>query len=121
MKNIVRILLILTLSLGLIGCGNKTEEIEVPEVTKLLSEGGVNLDYATYKTTRKKKEKSIKVTAAYNEEVMIVGKVTGIRNIIESNFSNDYSKIELTIIQEEPEFTSVNYIFENGSWNEDVE
>ncbi|WP_133016995.1 hypothetical protein [Clostridium cuniculi] len=120
MKNIVRVLLILTLSLGLIGCGNKTEEIEVPEVTKLLSEGGVNLDYATYKTTEKNEEKTIKVTAAYNEEVMIVGKITGIRNIIESNFSKEYSKIDLTIIQEEPEFTSVNYIFEDGSWNEDV-
>ena len=40
---------------------------------------------------------------------------------IESNVSKEYSKIDLTIIQEEPEFTSVNYIFENGSWNEDVE
>lgn len=120
MKKIARLLLILTLSLGLIGCGSKIEEIEVPEVTELLAGGGVNFDYATYKTTVKNGEKTIKVTVAYNDKVLIVGKVVAIRNIIESNFSKEYAKIDLTIIQEEPKFDSVNYTFENGSWNEDV-
>lgn len=120
MKNIVRMLLILTLSLGLIGCGTKTEEIEVPEVTNLLSEGGIRLDYATYKTTKNNKGNKIEVTVAYDDEVMLVGKIVGIRNIVESNFSKDYSQIELTIIQEKPEYTYVEYVFENGSWNEDV-
>ena len=120
MKKIAILLLILTLSLGFVGCGSKIEEIEVPAVTELLAEGGVNLDYTTYKTTVKNGEKTIKVTVAYNDEIMIVGKVVGIRNIIESNFSKEYSKIDLTIIQENPEFKSVNYKFENGSWDEDV-
>lgn len=120
MKKILIILVSLIGTMIFVACGSKSEEIEVPEVTKLLADGGVELDYATYETTENNDEKSLKVTAVYNDEVMIVGKVVGIRNIIEQNFSNDYSKIDLTIMQNEPEFSSVNYIYEDGSWDKDV-
>lgn len=121
MKNIFNILIVLTvITLGITACGKKSEKIDIPEVTKLLTQGLSELDYVDYEESTSKESKSLKITIAYKNEVMLVGNITAIRNIVESNLKEIYSEIDLTIIQDEPTFTSVNYIYSNNKWNNDI-
>lgn len=124
MKKILVLLSVtLLLAITVMGCGSKTENIKMPDLDKEISSGelGNIFDYSTYEETIKGDKKNIKITLAYNGDVLRVGTITGIRNIIERDLSSKYNEIDLTIIQEKPEFSSVNYIFQDGKWDKDVE
>ncbi|HFK8175744.1 hypothetical protein P5F14_15390 [Clostridium perfringens] len=124
MKKILVLLSVtLLLAVTVMGCGSKTENIKMPDLDKEISSGelGNIFDYSTYEETIKGDKKNIKITLAYNGDVLRVGTITGIRNIIERDLSSKYNEIDLTIIQEKPEFSSVNYIFQDGKWDKDVE
>ncbi|HAT4117524.1 TPA: hypothetical protein I9Z52_002944 [Clostridium perfringens] len=124
MKKILALLSVtLLLAVTVMGCGSKTENIKMPDLDKEISSGelGNIFDYSTYEETIKGDKKNIKITLAYNGDVLRVGTITGIRNIIERDLSSKYNEIDLTIIQEKPEFSSVNYIFQDGKWDKDVE
>lgn len=123
MKKILSLLLVTILAATLfIGCGSKTEEIKLPNVDKQISNGEIGkiFDYSTYEVTTKGDNKTINVTLAYNGEVLRIGVVNGIRNIIERDLGKDYNKIDLTIMQEKPKFDSVSYTYTNGKWDKEV-
>lgn len=115
MKKIIGILLsILIVGTLFVGCGS--EEIKLPNLDKKVSESIYKFDYSTYEKSGDK----IKVTLAYNGDVLRVGPTTAIRNIVEEELSKDYKEIDLTIMQEKPEFNSVNYIYKDGAWDKEV-
>lgn len=121
MKRIFNTVIVVTLILVcMTACGKKSEKIDIPEVSNLLSQGSSELDYVDYEEIKSKESKNLKIIIAYKNEVMIVGNITAIRNIVESNLKEKYSKIDLTIIQENPTFTSVNYIYSNGDWDKEI-
>lgn len=124
MKKILSLVMTVLITVILfIGCGSTTEEIKNSTLDQELSYGTLKdiFDYSKYEVTVKKGEKSIDVTLAYNGEVLRVGIVTGIRNIIERELGKEYSTIKLTIVQEKPQFDNVKYEYRDGKWDKEVE
>lgn len=123
MKKILSLLMVVLISILFIGCGSTTKEIKNSELDQAINNGTLKdiFDYSTYEVTDDNGNKSINVTLAYNDEVLRNGVVTGIRNIVERELSKEYQTINLTIIQEKPQFDSVNYIFKDGKWDKEVE
>ena len=115
--------MVVLISILFIGCGSTTKEIKNSELDQAINNGTLKdiFDYSTYEVTDDNGNKSINVTLAYNDEVLRKGVVTGIRNIVERELSKEYQTINLTIIQEKPQFDSVNYIFKDGKWDKEVE
>lgn len=115
MKKIIYLMaLIFTISLLVVGCG--TKEVENSELDKKLTfNEALNLTGSKYYA----KKDSIDVELFYKGDILRVGIITQIRNLIEDELKGKYKKIDLTVTQEDP-FDSVNYIFENNKWDKEV-
>ncbi|CEP43103.1 hypothetical protein [Paraclostridium sordellii] len=113
-KIIILISLIACSMLFIVGCGAK--EIENSELDKQLTfNEALNLTGSKYYV----KKDSIDVELFYKGDILRVGIVTQVRNLIEDELKDKYKKIDLTVTQEDP-FDSVNYIFENNKWDKEV-
>ncbi|MGB9818979.1 MAG: hypothetical protein ACPLRZ_07695 [Thermovenabulum sp.] len=120
MKRIL-ILLIISSVLLFAACGSKTIEKEFtnPELDQELSQGG-QLDYTTYKEITENGGKRLEVDIAFTSlnynDVLRVGTVEAIINLVEREFAPEYNNIKLTIILENPKYTFVEYQYSNGEW-----
>ncbi|KHO62682.1 hypothetical protein THYS13_07450 [Thermoanaerobacter sp. YS13] len=120
MKRIL-ILLIISSVLLFAACGSKTIEKEFtnPELDQELSQGG-QLDYTTYKEITENGEKRLEVDIAFTSlnynDVLRVGTVQAIMNLVEREFVPKYNNIKLTIMLENPKYTFVEYRYNNGKW-----
>lgn len=116
MKKII-ILLITIICIGLIIVGCGSEEIENSELDdKLRFNENIELTGSLYETNKDK----IDIQLDYKGDVLRVGTINHIRNTVEMEFKDEYKEINLLIIQEDP-FDSVNYLFKDNKWDEDVE
>lgn len=113
-KYILSFLIILSI-FSLVGCGTKEiDNSELDESVKI--NDTLNLTGSQYEVNKD----NIDIKLIYSGDILKVGIITQIRNIVETELKDKYKKIDLTIIQEDP-FESVNYIFENGKWDKDIE
>lgn len=117
----ILILLIISSVLLFAACGSKTIEKEFtnPELDQELSQGG-QLDYTTYKEITENGRKRLEVDIAFTSlnygDVLRVGTVEAITNLVEREFAQKYDNIELTIIVENPKYTFVKYQYNDGKW-----
>lgn len=114
-KLILLFTLLICTSLFIVGCGSK--EVQNSEFDKQLSfNESLDLTGSKYYVNKD----SIEIKLFYKGDILRVGIITQIRNLVESELKDKYKKIDLTIIQEDP-FDSVNFIFENNKWDKEVE
>ena len=115
MKKIVTIMLSMILCFGFVACGGASEkEVEFPELDTQLQSGGNSLNYSTYTEIIEDDKTSLKIDLDYENEVLTEGQTKAITNILDTNLSDKYKEMTVTIMQESPNYDFVEFEY-NGS------